>query len=91
VHRYTKISPRIEFHPEMPTGPMNRVADNALAKKLLGWEPQVKFMDGLRQTIDWYFSTKDRDQVRAMLDSVLTERTVHPAEPKLSASQGAGS
>jgi len=78
VHRYTGYSPRIEFHPEMPTGPMNRVADNALAKKLLGWEPRVKFMDGLRQTIDWYFSTKDRDHVRAMLASILTERTVHP-------------
>ena len=82
VHRYTGHSPRIEFHPEMPTGPMNRVADNALARKLLGWEPQVKFMDGLRQTTDWYFSTKDRDQVRATLDSVLTERTVHPATPQ---------
>jgi nucleoside-diphosphate-sugar epimerase len=86
VHRYTHQSPRIEFHPEMPTGPMNRVADNALAKQLLGWEPRVKFMDGLRQTIDWYFSTKDREQVRAMLDSVLTERTVHPAAPKAAAS-----
>jgi len=89
VHSYTRHSPRIEFHPEMPTGPMNRVADNALAKQLLGWEPRVKFMDGLRQTVDWYFSTKDRDQVRATLDSVLTERTVHPAERKLSASQAA--
>ena len=85
VHRYTKISPRIEFHPQMPTGPMNRVADNALARKLLGWEPQVKFMNGLRQTIDWYFSTKNRDQVRAMLDSVLTERIVHPATPQTAA------
>jgi UDP-glucose 4-epimerase len=91
VHRCTRHSPRIEFHPEMPTGPMNRVADNALAKQLLGWEPRVKFMDGLRQTIDWYFSAKDRDQVRATLDSVLTERTVHPAERKLSASQAARS
>ena len=49
----------MELHPEMPTGPMNRVADNALGRKLLGWEPRVEFMDGLRRTIDWYFSTKD--------------------------------
>ncbi len=65
---------RIELHPEMPTGPMNRVAENSLARKLLGWEPQVKFMDGLRRTIDWYFSTKDRRQVEAVLEHRLTER-----------------
>jgi len=80
VLRLTGHTATIEFHPEMPTGPMNRVADNALASKLLGWEPKVKFMDGLRQTVDWYFSSKDRDQVRRMLGSVLTERTLHPAE-----------
>ena len=42
---------------------MNRVADNSLAKKLLGWEPEVKFIDGLHRTIDWYFATKDREQL----------------------------
>lgn len=74
VLRYTGHKARIELHPEMPTGPMNRVADNSLAKKLLNWEPQVKFMDGLKRTIDWYFSAKDRTQVAAELDSLLTER-----------------
>jgi len=44
-----------------------------VAKKLLGWEPEVKFMDGLHQTIDWCFSTKKREQVRAILDRMLTE------------------
>jgi len=74
VLRYTGHKAKIELHPEMPTGPMNRVADNSLAKKLLGWEPKVKFMDGLRTTIDWYFSTKDRKRVQQILDLVLTER-----------------
>jgi nucleoside-diphosphate-sugar epimerase len=60
--------------PEMPTGPLNRVADNSLARRLLRWEPKVKFMDGLHQTIDWYFSTKDRELVGAALTSRLTER-----------------
>ena len=72
--RYTGHQARIELHPEMPTGPLNRVADNSLAKKLLGWEPEVKFMDGLHRTIDWYFSTKDRKQVKAILNHMLTER-----------------
>ena len=74
VLRYTGHQAEIELHPEMPTGPLNRVADNSLAKKLLGWEPQVKFIDGLHDTIDWYFSTKDREEVVKLLDQVLTER-----------------
>lgn len=74
VLRYAGHKADIEFQPEMPTGPMNRVADNSLAKKLLGWEPQVKFFDGLHRTVDWYFSTKDREQVRAILGQKLTER-----------------
>src|SRR5439155_677850 len=64
VLRYTGHQARIELHPEMPTGPMNRVADNALGRKLLGWEPQVEFMHGLHRTIDWYFSTKDPEAIR---------------------------
>jgi UDP-glucose 4-epimerase len=79
VLRYTGHAAKIEFHPEMPTGPMNRVADNSLAKKLLGWEPRVKFMDGLHTTADWYFSTKDRETVSALLDTLLTERTAGAA------------
>jgi len=76
VCRYTGHKPRIELHPEMPTGPMNRVADNSRAKKLLGWEPQMKFRDGLHRTIDWYFRTKNRRQVQQMLEQILIERTV---------------
>jgi nucleoside-diphosphate-sugar epimerase len=66
--------PTIEFHPEMPTGPLNRVADNALAKKLLGWEPHVKFMDGLHRTIDWYVATKKQEEIVVGLEAMLTER-----------------
>lgn len=61
VMRYTGHQARIELLPDMPTGPLIRVADNSLAEKLLGWEPKVKFMDGLRTTMDWYFLTKDGD------------------------------
>lgn len=74
VMRYTGHQAEIELHPEMPTGPMNRVADNSLAKRLLGWEPKVKFIDGLHKTIDWYFATKNPDEVRADFDKKLTER-----------------
>lgn len=74
VLRYTGHQAEIVFRPDMPTGPLNRVADNALAKKLLGWEPEILFTKGLHNTIDWYFNTKNRDEVNLNLDRMLTER-----------------
>ena len=73
ILKYTEHKAQIKFRPEMPTGPLNRVADDSLAKKLLNWQPQVPFKDGLKRTIDRYFSTKNRDQVRKMLKHSLTE------------------
>lgn len=74
VLRYTGRQARIVARPEMPTGPLNRVADNRLAKQLLGWEPAVSFMHGLHRTIDWYFANKERERVRSTLGRMLTER-----------------
>ena len=74
VLRYTGHRAEIELHPEMPTGPLNRVADHSLATAQLGWEPKVAFIDGLHRTIDWYFSSKDRELVRSGLAAKLTER-----------------
>ena len=74
VMAYTGHDAEIELHPEMPTGPMNRVADNRLAKELLDWEPEVPFVDGLHRTIDWYFDTKDPADVAARFETALTER-----------------
>jgi len=74
VLRYSGHKAQIRIRPEMPTGPMNRVADNSLAKRLLGWVPKVRFMDGLHRTIDWYFATKDPMEVQAILGRMLTER-----------------
>jgi nucleoside-diphosphate-sugar epimerase len=86
VLRHTGHNAHIHLRPEMPTGPMNRVADNSLAKKLLGWEPEMKFVDGLHRTADWYFSTKNRDSVSRILDTLLTERTKEaPGAPRVQA------
>jgi nucleoside-diphosphate-sugar epimerase len=74
VLRYTGHRAEIKFLPHMPTGPLNRVASNQRAKELLGWEPRVKFIDGLHRTIDWYFSTRERTQVGGYLAEMLTER-----------------
>jgi nucleoside-diphosphate-sugar epimerase len=74
VLRYTGQEAEIKFLPHMPTGPLNRVASNQLAKQLLGWQPKMKFMDGLHRTIDWYFSSKKREAVSGYLQGMLTER-----------------
>jgi nucleoside-diphosphate-sugar epimerase len=71
---YTGHKATIKLLPNMPTGPLNRVADNSLARKLLGWQPEVPFAEGLRRTIDWYYATKKRDEVSRILDRMLTER-----------------
>ena len=74
IFRYTKFSAKIILQPDMPTGPLNRVAENKLAKKLLGWEPQTKFVDGLHKTIDWYFANKNRAEVSKIINHKLTEK-----------------
>jgi nucleoside-diphosphate-sugar epimerase len=74
VLRYTGHEAEILFRPEMPTGPMNRVADNSLARELLDWRPSLPFVEGLHRTIDWYFRTKDRKTVDSRLELALTER-----------------
>jgi nucleoside-diphosphate-sugar epimerase len=50
------------------------VADNALAKRLLGWEPKVPFREGLKRTIDWYYASKNRQEVERIFARMLTER-----------------
>lgn len=74
VLNYTGHKAEIKLHPEMPTGPYNRVADNSLAKRLLDWEPKVKFMDGLHKTIDWYYQTKDKKDIQQRLKTIFIER-----------------
>jgi nucleoside-diphosphate-sugar epimerase len=74
ILRYTNQRAEIRLLREMPTGPLNRVASNRLARQLLGWTPQMPFMQGLHRTIDWYFGTQDREAVASSLSQRLSER-----------------
>ncbi|RJQ31414.1 SDR family oxidoreductase [Candidatus Parcubacteria bacterium] len=40
------IAPRVEPH--------DTLADNTLAKKLLDWQPEVDFNEGMKRTIEWF-------------------------------------
>ena len=53
--------------PDMPTGPLNRVADNTLAREILGWEPQISFQEGLHRTVAWYLGARSPEQARRLL------------------------
>ncbi|RLG29749.1 hypothetical protein DRN98_08080, partial [Methanosarcinales archaeon] len=74
VLRYTGHEAEIKLLPNKPTGPYNRVADNSLAKRILDWQPKVKFIDGLHRTIDWYYKTKNAEEVKKIFARMLTER-----------------
>ena len=74
VLRFTGLDAEIHLQRDMPTGPRNRVADTRRASELLGWRPETSFLDGLHQTIDWYFAEKNREAVRATLEAKLFER-----------------
>lgn len=77
VHEITRTSgyhPMIELHPEIPTGPLNRVAENSLAEELLRWEPVVMFHLGLHRAIDWYLITRTLEAASSALETMLTER-----------------
>jgi UDP-glucose 4-epimerase len=64
----------IVYQPDKPVGIRNRVADCTKARKELGWEPKVSFEEGLRETIDWYTSTHDVEQVRKELEYRMVNR-----------------
>jgi nucleoside-diphosphate-sugar epimerase len=75
------IFDEMEFQPERfafdttkPVGVYSRAADLKRTRSLLDWEPQTSFAEGLRRTIEWYKSARQRGDVKARLSTLLTER-----------------
>ena len=70
---WSGYAPQFSFDTSKPTGPLNRIANNTKFLELTGQQMRP-FRDGVVEVVDWYFSTKDRDYVKAHLEELLIER-----------------
>lgn len=59
IIQITGTSSKIEYHPLPVDDPKVRQPDITLARKTLGWEPKVRFEDGIPQTIDFFRTRVD--------------------------------
>jgi UDP-glucose 4-epimerase len=75
IFTYTGFQPQeIFFNTSQPEGVFSRAADLTRARTLLNWEPRISFEIGLKQTIDWYYSKANKDEVSKRLHNLLYER-----------------
>ena len=52
----TKSKSKIVFKELPEDDPSQRKPDNKIAKDLLGWEPKVDLIDGLKRTVEYFKS-----------------------------------
>lgn len=50
-------SSEVEHGPERPGEQVTSSLDYSKAKEVLGWEPSVKFEDGVKRVVEWYTKT----------------------------------
>jgi len=62
ILRVTGNHPKMIFDKSKPEGPFSRALDISLAKRLLGWKPQVDLQQGLERTIAWHASQRHEKQ-----------------------------
>jgi nucleoside-diphosphate-sugar epimerase len=75
IFEYTGFRPKkVFFDTSKPEGVFSRAADLTRVRKLLNWEPEVSFDDGLKRTIEWYRSITDKNEVSKRLHTLLFER-----------------
>jgi UDP-glucose 4-epimerase len=65
---------QIMYDLSKPEGVASRAADLTRARKILGWEPKISYKEGFKKTIEWYFSNKNKEEVRKNLQRLLMER-----------------
>ena len=80
VHRIANIiaetgsKSELKFEPLPKDDPKQRCPDITRARTWLGWEPRVLFREGLKRTIEWYYATRNKEEVKRIFTRMLTER-----------------
>jgi nucleoside-diphosphate-sugar epimerase len=59
IEEMVKKKAKLQNKPFHPADVPATWADITKARRLLGWEPQVRFEDGVKQAVDWYFENRD--------------------------------
>jgi len=59
VRDLMKSKSPIEYRGDRPGQVFRHTADASKVRNLLGWQPKIKFRDGLMKTIDWYQTHMD--------------------------------
>jgi dTDP-glucose 4,6-dehydratase len=54
IKKITNSKSKITFHPLPENDPKTRKPDISKAKKILGWEPNIKFEEGMKEFIEWF-------------------------------------
>lgn len=65
---------RIKYDLSKPQGVASRAADLTTSRRILGWEPKTSYTEGFKETIEWYFANRKREEVKANLEKILIER-----------------
>jgi UDP-glucose 4-epimerase len=65
---------RVQYDLSKPQGVASRAADLTRARRVLGWEPKVSYVEGFKKTIEWYFANNNEKKVKTNLDRLLMER-----------------
>jgi len=75
IFKLTGWRPKQIYHdPTKPQGVASRAADLKRAEHLLNWRPKISYKEGFERTIDWYFATKNREEVLTNFEELLFER-----------------
>jgi nucleoside-diphosphate-sugar epimerase len=75
IFSIAKWRPRKIVHDlEKPQGVASRATNLEKAERLLGWRPKVDYKEGFEKTINWYFATKNKDEIQSRLERLQTER-----------------
>jgi dTDP-glucose 4,6-dehydratase len=67
VLRVTGSASSVEHHPLPVDDPVQRCPVISRAKKVLGWQPEIRVEDGVRRTVEWFRSRPEETRSAAAL------------------------